>query len=318
MIAFIDSRRWCRVVVVAEGSLKVVVCIKQVPEGDLSPEIASQMGLSPRQDIVYLVNDLDLQAIEQAVQLKESGQAREIILLSLGPERVEEALYAGLAMGADRAIQVVADDRNWSAQLTSSALAKVIRGLECDLILCGYRSSDGGSASVGPMVAELLGLPQVTAVCRLEISPDLERAIVCRRLEKGRREIVECKLPALFTVADGLNEPRYASLMALKRARQKALQRLTLEDLGSGPEGLELSVPLVQMVACSSPRPRPKPIFVPGGDLPAHERIRLLLAGAPDKQGSWLEGEPDEVAEHVARFLEVHGIITKQDQRGRL
>ncbi len=303
---------------VAEDSLKVVVCVKQVPEGDLGPEIASQIDLSPGQDTIYLVNDLDLQAIEQAVQLKESGQAREVILLSLGPERVEEALYTGLAMGGDRAIQVVADDRNWSAQLTSSALAKVIRGLECDLILCGYRSSDGGSASVGPIVAELLEWPQVTAVCRLEPSHDLERAIVCRRLERGRREIVECKLPALFTVADGLNEPRYTSLIALKRARQKVLQRLTLENLGFGPDGLELGAPLTQMVACSSPRPRTKPTFVPGGDLPAHERIRLLLAGAADKQGSWLEGEPDEVAGQIERFLEVHGIIAKQGHGGRL
>lgn len=303
--------------VVADRRLKIVVCIKQVPESDLSPEIAAQIGVPSGHDILYLVNDLDLQAIERAVQMKESGQASEVVLLSLGPERVEEALYCGLAMGADRAVHVVADDRSWSAQLTSSALAKVIRDLEFDLIMCGQRSSDGGSACVGPVVAELLGLPQATAVCRLEFSPELKRAIVHRRLGRGRREIVECELPALISVANGFCKPRYTSLMALRRARQGDLRRVALEDLGSGPDGLGLGAPLAQIVAYSPPRPRPKPIFVPSGALPAYERIRLLLAGAPDKHGSWLEGEPDEVAEQIVRFLTVHGILVEQSQNGR-
>jgi electron transfer flavoprotein beta subunit len=163
----------------------------------------------------------------------------------------------------------------------------------------------------------LLGIPQVTAACRLELSADLKQAVVHRRLERGRREIVECQLPALVTVADGLTEPRYVSLMALKRARERELRRLDLEDLGFGPEGDELGSPVVEQVATSPPRPRTRPVFMPRGDLPAYERIKLLLAGAPPRHGNWLEGDPDQVAEEIVSFLIASGIIAEQNRVGR-
>jgi electron transfer flavoprotein beta subunit len=303
---------------VARDGLKVTILIKQVPIGDLSPEVAAQIGVPPKQDVSYWVNELDRQAIERVVQLKEAGQVAEATLISLGPERVQEALYEGLAMGADHGIHVVADDQGWSAQLASAVLAEVVRELEADLILCGQRTSDGGSACVGPAVAELLGIPQVTAACRLELSADLSRVIAHRRLERGRREIVECQVPALLTVADGLSKPRYVSLMALRRARDRELQRLTLEDLGCGPDGLGLNAPVVEQTAISPPRLRPRPVFVPGRDLPVYERIKLLLAGAPPRHGNWLEGDPDQVAEEIVSFLIASGIVVERNQVGRL
>ena len=302
----------------AHDGLKVVVLVKQVPIGDLTPEVAAQIGVSLRGDVSYWVNELDGQAVERAVQLKEEGQVAQVTVVALGPGRVQEALWQGLATGADCGVHILANDQGWSPQLTAAALAKAVAGMDADLILCGQRSSDGGSACVGPAVAELLGIPQVTAACRLELLPDLQKVVVRRRLEKGRREIVECQLPALITVDDGLSQPRYVSLMALKRARKRDLQRLSMEDLGCGPEGFELCSPVVEQVAVSPPRPRPRPIFVPRGNLPVYERIKLLLAGAPPRHGHWLDGDPDQVAEEVVSFLISNGIIAGQNRAGRL
>jgi electron transfer flavoprotein beta subunit len=301
----------------AGNGLKVVVLVKQVPLGDLYPEIAAQIGVLLKDDVSYWINELDRQAIEWAVQLREEGLIDELTLVSLGPERVQEVLWQGLAMGADQAVHVAGDDRSWSAQVAATVLAKAVGEMTADLILCGRRSSDGGSACVGPAVAELLGVPQVTAACRLELSADLTLAVVHRRLERGRREIVECQLPALVTVAAGLSEPRYVSLMALKRARKRELRCLSLEELGYSTEGPEMGSPVVKPVAVSPPRPRPRPVFVPRGDLPAYERIRLLLAGAPPRHGNWLEGDPEDVAEEIVSFLITNGIVTEQNQVGR-
>ncbi len=295
-----------------EKRLRVVVCMKQVPENGLAPDVASRIGMLPGNDTAYLVDNLDLQAVEQAVLWKQDGHAAEVVVVSLGPERVEEALHTGLAMGADRAVHIGADDADWSPQQTASVLAKVLAQLAFDVILCGERSSDGGSALVGPAVAEMLDLPQVTAAYRLEIPGDHTRILAHRRLEKGRREIVTCELPALVSVARGLSSPRYTSMIAVRRARNKPLQRITLEELGCSADGRGTGAPTVQLVALAPPRPRPKPIFAPGGHLPAHERLRLLLAGAPDKEGSWLEGEPDEVAQRIVSFLKAHGVVSQK------
>jgi electron transfer flavoprotein beta subunit len=301
----------------ASRYLRAVVCMKQVPDGYLSPDVAVQIGLAGSEDILYLVDDLDLQAIERTVQLKESNQVGEIVVVSLGPKRVEEALRVGLAMGADRAIHVLADDRDWSAQNAASVLARVVGSLGYDLILCGQRSSDGGSASVGPAIAEHLSLVQLTDVDRLEISRDLKLITARRRLDRGLREVVKSELPVLVTVADGLTVPRYVSMRALKRARRSELERLTLKELGCDNHGPQHTGPLVQMVACTPPRPRPKPIFVPGGDTPVHERIRVLLAGAPDRGGYWLRGEPADVAEGIVKFLAAREIPIPNSRGGR-
>lgn len=211
--------------------MNVIVCMKQVPDTETLIRIKPDGSGIVTEDIKYVMNPYCEFAVEESLRIREKfgGQA---ILITMGPQRAVEALRTGLAMGADRAIHLndpaFEGADGWA---TAKALAEAIKKESYDLILCGKQAVDDDMAQVGQSLAELLNLPHVTLVTKLELMPEQKKARATREVEGGR-EVVEVGLPAVFTCQKGLNEPRYASLPGIMKAKKKEVKPVNLAGLG--------------------------------------------------------------------------------------
>jgi electron transfer flavoprotein beta subunit len=198
--------------------LKIVVCVKQVAVlGDEVEFEADGRDVDPD----YLdraVNEWDLVATEEALQIRERLGGGEVVAVSVGDEESEAALRRCLAMGADRAIRIEADASDPVG--VARALADAVRAEEPDLVLCGVQSSDAVNAATGVALAGLLGLPRVAVVRQLDFAGPGQPATVHRELEGGLVDVVEVDTPAVLTIQTGINQPRYANLRAIKQAEQ--------------------------------------------------------------------------------------------------
>jgi len=211
--------------------MKILVCIKQVPdmESRFKPDAAGVWFAET--DLAYRMNEYDEYAVEQAVRLKEQlGDAPEVTVLSIGPDRVVEAVKKALAMGCDRAVHVqdpVVSLRDpWQ-------IASIIASHACDqgfdLVFTGMQSQDRGSAQVGVILAELLGIPCVTTL--IGFSYDNGTITAKRELEGGIKGVVRLKTPALVTCQLGLNTPRYPTLPNIMKAKRKEIVTLPVAEL---------------------------------------------------------------------------------------
>ncbi|HUZ47184.1 MAG TPA: electron transfer flavoprotein subunit beta/FixA family protein [Terriglobia bacterium] len=210
--------------------MKIVVCLKQVPSRDALLKVNSTSTWAEESDIAYEVNEPDVYALEEGLRLKEK-HGGEVVVCTLGPARASQAIKEALAKGADRALHL--DDPAFAgldALGTARALAAAIRKENPDLVLTGLQSDDCGFAQTGVILAELLGLPHSTII--MEIQVEDGRLKAKRELEGGWFEWVETPMPALLTIQSGINKPRYATLKGIMAAKNKPLQKLTLEDLG--------------------------------------------------------------------------------------
>jgi electron transfer flavoprotein beta subunit len=202
-------------------ALKIAVCIKRVPDMDVRFRIAADGTSLDDTGLKYDINDFDAWAVEAALQLKEKAGQGEVVVLSLGPDAAQETIRKALSMGADRAIHLKTDRIPFDGFAIATALAAELREGGYDLILFGKMSPDSSNGIVGPIVAELLGLPCVTAISRLEIADG--KGTAKRELE-GAQEIVDFPLPAVLTVDEGLNTARYPSLKGIMAAKKKPLE----------------------------------------------------------------------------------------------
>ena len=211
--------------------MKILVCIKQVPDMESRFKVNAAGTWYDTADLAWRMNEYDEYAIEQAVQVKEQlGGAPEITVLSVGPERVKEAIKKALAMGGDRGVHVQDEASHEKDPFEiASIIAEYARGEHFDLILTGMQSQDRGSAQVGVLLAELLGLPAVTTI----VGFALENGAVTakRELEGGLKAVVKVALPALFSCQLGLNTPRYPTLPNIMKAKKKELAVLAASDL---------------------------------------------------------------------------------------
>jgi electron transfer flavoprotein beta subunit len=201
--------------------MKIAVCIKRVPVMDVRFRIAADGKSVDEAGLKYDVNDFDLWAVEAALRLKESTGQGDVAVISLGPDAVQEQIRKALSMGADRGIQLKADKSGVDALAIARALAAELKNGGWDLILFGKVAIDTADQAVGPMVAELLGLPCVSAISSLEISGG--RGTAKRELE-GASEVVEFSLPAVLTIDEGLNKERLPSLKGIMAAKKKLLE----------------------------------------------------------------------------------------------
>ncbi len=201
--------------------MKIAVCIKRVPVMEVKFAIAANGTAIDEAGLKYDVNDFDLWAIEAALQLKEKAGAGEVVVVSLGPDAAQEQLRKALAMGADRGVLLQAAAVPADGLAIARALAAELKDGGYDLVLFGRIAIDSMNQMTGPMVAELLDLPCVTNVCKLEITGRTGRAE--RQLE-GASEVVEFPLPALLTIDDGLNKERLPSLKGIMAAKKKPLE----------------------------------------------------------------------------------------------
>ena len=208
--------------------MKIAVCVKQVPTGNLriSPDSNHLDRSGPGE-----LNRADKNAIEEALQLKESAGG-EVVVVSMGPSAATECVRTALGMGADRAVLVTDAAAAGSDLLaTSKVLAKVLEREGADLVLFGQQTSDGAGAVLWATVAELLRLPFVSQAAEIAMQDGAVR--VTRETEFGD-DVIEARLPAVVSVSDTINEPRYTSLKGMMGAKKKPLEMLTLADLGLG------------------------------------------------------------------------------------
>jgi electron transfer flavoprotein beta subunit len=212
--------------------MKIAVCVKQVPEGSrrIDPE-TKRLDRSGE----GALNPFDANAVEEALRLKDAGGEGEIVLVSLGPAKAQDALRKALAMGADRAV-LVADDGAAGADLvaTSAALAKALEREGADLILFGQQANDSDGAVLWAAVADRLRLPVVSQAA--EITHTDGKLTVKRQTEFGY-DVIEAQAPAVIAVSDAINEPRYPSLKGIMGAKSKPQETVSLSDLGV--EGIE-------------------------------------------------------------------------------
>ncbi len=210
--------------------MKVVVPVKQVALLDDEFELLDGAGVDP-DSIEWDLNEWDNFSIEAAVQIREAAGDGEVVAVTVGDEEAEEGLLSALAKGADRAIRIWDDSlADTDALGVARALAGAIGRESPDLVLCGVQSSDAVNSATGIALAGYLGLPHVAVVKNLEL--DGRTATVERELEGGLVELLRIELPAVLTIQTGINEPRYATLRAIKQARDKPLAVMSLGDLG--------------------------------------------------------------------------------------
>jgi len=185
-------------------------------------------GSINEQDAEFVINPYDEYAIEEAIAQRDKNGG-EVTVVTVGREPSEQQLRTALAMGADRAVLIRCDERPLDPHQTAVLLANYLKDKQADLIIGGNIGVDWGTGQIGPRVAELLGIAQVTTITKLE--GEGGRATVVRDAE-GDEEIIEAQLPLLVTAQQGLNEPRYPSLPGIMKAKKKPLEVIDAEELG--------------------------------------------------------------------------------------
>jgi electron transfer flavoprotein beta subunit len=216
--------------------MRIAVCIKQVPDTEARLRVGKDGRWIAEEDLPFRINESDEYALEEALVLAEA-HGGEVIVFSLGPARVKEALRKALAMGAARAVHL-ADDAfaGGDALATGKALARAVAREEIDLVLTGSQSDDVGYGGTGSVIAGHLGWPHAWLVMGVEVEEGGATLKVKREMESGMNEIFRMKLPAVLEIQAGINHPRYASLKGIMQAKKKPL-----DEAGPGDLGLDAS-----------------------------------------------------------------------------
>jgi electron transfer flavoprotein beta subunit len=248
--------------------VKLVVCVKQVAVlGDEVEFTDDERDVDP-DFLDFALNEWDSFATEEALQIRERLGEGEVVVVTVGDEDSEDALRRCLAMGADRAVRVDGAELSRDPVTLARALAPVVRREEPDLVFCGVQSSDAVQAATGLALAELLGLPRVAVVTKVDWDRDAGVARVNRELEGGLVDLVEVDTPAVLTIQTGINEPRYANLRAIKQAEQKEIDVVEPEDVGE----------------------------------PAY-RIRRMFVPAKGEGAEMLNGSPEAIAQRIKEIV---------------
>jgi electron transfer flavoprotein beta subunit len=211
--------------------MKILVCIKQVPDMESKFRIDAEGVWYDGSDLAWRMNEYDEFAVEQAVQVKEQqGGAADVTVLSIGPDRVKEMMKKALAMGCDRGVHIAdAQSHQRDPFAIASIIAEFAGDKGFDMIFTGLQSQDRGSAQVGVLVAEMLDLPALSTAVDFAFADGIITAK--RELEGGMKAVVKAGIPALVTCQLGLNTPRYPTLPNIMKAKKKELLSLEVGDL---------------------------------------------------------------------------------------
>ena len=233
--------------------MNIVVCVKQVPDTAVERTLKPGDGTLDRQTPDGLINELDEYAIEEGLRIAEA-HGGEVTIFSMGPAKAAESIRKALSMGADKAVHLVDDALAGSDALaTSAAMAAALQQTGFDLVICGSESTDARGGVVPAMLAERLGVPQLTLASKVDIDGT---SVSIRRVTDDGYAVVTGSLPAVVSVVEKINEPRYPSFKGIMAAKKKPVQALTLADLGLGADaaGLAGSPTTVSDFAAKPPR----------------------------------------------------------------
>jgi electron transfer flavoprotein beta subunit len=249
--------------------MKILVCIKQVPDMESKFKINDTGNWYDTADLAWRMNEYDEYAVEQAVQLKESVGSGDITVLCIGSDRVKETMKKALAMGCDRGVHV-SDDAVWNKDPIANAgiIAEYARDQGFDYIFTGMQSQDRGSGQTGVLLAEMLGLPCITTIVDFLMGEG--EVTVKRELEGGTKAIVKVDGSAVFTCQLGLNTPRYPTLPNIMKAKKKEMITVPADQL--------------QKIAVRQ------------------ETVKMAF---PEKKGGGLvlEGDPADLAEQLIKII---------------
>jgi electron transfer flavoprotein beta subunit len=210
--------------------MKILVCIKQVPDMESRFKLNSESKWYEGTDLAWRMNEYDEYAVEQAVQLKDQVGDADLTVLSIGPDRVREMMKKALAMGCDRGAHIADDDYfKKDPYEIASVIAEFAKDKGFDMIFTGMQSQDRGSGQVGVLVAEMLGLPSITTIVGFAF--DGGQITAKRELEGGIKSIIKTRTPALVTCQLGLNTPRYPTLPNIMKAKRKELLSIPISEL---------------------------------------------------------------------------------------
>ena len=210
--------------------MKILVAAKRVPDPNATIKVRPDGSGIVTDNVKYVVNPFCEIAIEEALRIKEKQGGAEVVLVSVGGKAAQEQLRTGLAMGADRAILVLSETEVEPA-IVARVIAKLTESEKPDLVLMGKQAIDDDSNVVGQMVAEMLGWAQATYASEVKLAADKQSAVVTREVDGGLEDL-EIKLPGVITTDLRLNEPRYASLPGIMKARKKELKEIPIDSLG--------------------------------------------------------------------------------------
>jgi electron transfer flavoprotein beta subunit len=233
--------------------MNIVVCVKQVPDTEVERTLRPGDGTLDRASVDGVINVLDEYAIEEGLKIAEA-QGGEVTILTMGPERAAESIRKALSMGADKAVHLMDDGLAGSDALaTSLALAEVLKSIGFDLVIFGSESTDARTGMVPAMLAERLGVPQLTLASKVDISGT---DVTIRRVYDDGYSTVTGSLPAVVSVVEKINEPRYPTFKGIMAAKKKPVQVLALAELGVPADevGLEHAATWVDDFAARPPR----------------------------------------------------------------
>jgi electron transfer flavoprotein beta subunit len=262
--------------------LDIIVCVKHVPEtAEAELKIDSTGKTIDKTGLVFDINEWDDYALEEAVRMKEK-QGGTVTAITIGADDSDTTLRKCLARGADKAIRL-SDVKfiDSDGYAIAKILHSVIKNMHFDLILTGMQAGDDGQAIVGPILAEMLNVSHATMVKKIELTPGMAK--VNRELEGGMEEQIEVKTPALLSVQTGINEPRYVSIMGIRKAMQKEIKLMTLADTGLTENDVGMAGSWI--------------------------RIEKMYVPPVEKQAEFIKGSPDEIASRVTEILKSRGLI---------
>ena len=262
--------------------MEIVVCVKHVPEtAEVELKIDKTGRDIERSGLVFDINEWDDYAVEEAIRIKEK-LGGNVTVVTVGSEDADSTLRKCLAKGADKAIRITDRRINTSdPYVVAKVLSKTIKEMPFNLILTGAQSSDDGYGFIGPALAELLDIPHVTLAKKIEFKD--RSVIVNRELEGGLEEVVEVELPALITIQTGINEPRYVSIMGIRKAMKKEIKILSIDDLGLSESDVGIEGSWIQI----------SEMYIP----------------SIERRAEFIKGTPEEAASKIIEIIKSKGMI---------
>jgi electron transfer flavoprotein beta subunit len=286
--------------------MRIAVCVKQISHAYARTGMNPERDFLAHEDEVFRVNPYDEIAVAVALRTKELVGEGEISVLTLGPIIAEKELRRCMAMGADHLYQIDITCRvdPWQK---SAFLARAIKGIGADLVLCGKESIDSRNGQVGAFVAHHLAVPFVSCIRDISISSDKGSLEVQRSAGRGIREVIECPLPAVLSVDAGAIVPPFPTYEEKKQSQSLPVQRIIFDKDTVFPKSI--------CTKTYPPRPRPKKALAPDSRLDAYDRIEQLLTGSRvEKKGEMLRGDPESQVKGIISFLDGHGFLESKSQ----
>jgi electron transfer flavoprotein beta subunit len=239
--------------------VNIVVCVKQVPDTEVERMLKPGDGTLDRASADGVINVLDEYAIEEGLKIAESDGG-QVTILSMGPQKTADSVRKALSMGADKAVHVLDDALAGSDALaTSLALSEALKHVGFDLVILGSESTDARTGVVPAMLAERLGVPQLTLASKVDIDGS---AVTIRRVTDDGFQVVTGSLPAVVSVVEKINEPRYPTFKGIMAAKKKPVQVLTLADLSLDVGSIGLANAATQVADFASRPPRQAGVVV--------------------------------------------------------